>query len=59
MVKKYKLKKDLMPSKPSFLKLGKRNWYDLNSGKTVELNKVSDLAKDYLEQVKVKIKEAK
>jgi len=59
MAKKYKLKDKSIPRKPSFLKLGKNNWYKLNTGRSVELDKVSELAKDYLEEVKVKIKEVK
>ncbi len=56
MAKKYKLKDGLLPRKPSFLKLGKENWYLLNSGKSVELDIVPELAKDYLEEVKSKVK---
>lgn len=56
MAKKYKLKDGLLPRKPSFLKLGKENWYLLNSGKSVELDIVPELAKDYVEEVKSKVK---
>jgi hypothetical protein len=56
MAKKYKLKDGLMPRKPSFLKLDYADWALLNSGKSVELKKVPTLAKDYLEEVKQKIK---
>ena len=56
MAKKYKLKDGLMPRKPSFLKLGKENWYLLNNGKSVELDIVPELEKDYLEEVKSKVK---
>ena len=56
MAKKYKLKDGLMPRKPSFLKLGKEKWYLLNSGKSVELYIVPELAKDYLEEVNSKVK---
>lgn len=56
MAKKYKLKDGLMPRKPSFLKLGKEKWYLLNSGKSVELDVLPGLAKDYIEEVKSKVK---
>ena len=56
MAKKYKLKDVLLPRKPSFLKLGKEKWYLLNSGKSVELDIVPELAKDYVEEVKSKVK---
>ncbi len=56
MAKKYKLKDGLMPRKPSFLKLGKEKWYLLNSGKSVELDVLPELAKDYIEEVKSKVK---
>jgi hypothetical protein len=45
-----------LPRKPSFLKLGKEKWYLLNSGKSVELDIVPELAKDYVEEVKSKVK---
>ena len=56
MAKKYKLNDGLMPRKPSFLKLDYADLALLNSGKSVELKKVPTLAKDYLEEVKQKIK---
>ena len=56
MAKKYKLKDGLMPRKPSFLKLDKDSWYKLNRGKSVELDIVPDLAKDYLEEIKTQVK---
>ncbi len=56
MAKKYKLKDGLMPRKPSFLKLGKEKLYLLNSGKSVELDGLPGLAKDYIEEVKSKVK---
>jgi len=56
MVKIYKLKDDLMPRKPSFLGLDYSDWAKLNSGESVELKKLPELAKDYLEEVKAKIK---
>lgn len=59
MAKKYKLKDGLMPRKPSFLKLSYENWCKLNSGEKVELESVPVLAKDYLEEVKLKVKEVK
>ena len=56
MVKKYKLKDKLMPRKPSFLKLDYSDWAKLNSGQSVELDKIPELAKNYLEEAKSKIK---
>lgn len=56
MAKKYKLKDGLMPRRPSFLGLDTQDWYDLNAGKKVELSKMPELAKDYLEEVKSKVK---
>jgi len=59
MAKKYKLKDKLMPRKPSFLRLDYSDWAKLNGGKSVELDRVPELAKDYLEEVKSKVKEVK
>jgi|TARA_B100001287_G_C22516786_1_gene450845 hypothetical protein len=59
MAKKYKLKDKLMPSKPSYLKLDYSDWVQINGGKSVELENVPELAKDYLEEVKSKVKEVK
>jgi hypothetical protein len=42
MAKKYKLKDELMPRKPSFLGLDYSDWAKLNSGKSVELDKCQD-----------------
>lgn len=54
MAKKYKLKDKLMPRKPSFLKLHPEDWANLNGGKSIELDNVPSIAKDYLEEVKIK-----
>jgi|TARA_R100000149_G_C5792254_1_gene83260 hypothetical protein len=35
------------------------DWRDLNAGKVVDLDKVPNEAKEYLEEVKQKIKESK
>ena len=59
MAKKYKLKDKLMPRKPSFLGLDYSDCAKLNSGKSIELDKMPELAKDYLEEVKSKVKEVK
>ena len=59
MAKKYKLKDELMPRKPSFLRLDYSDWAKLNSGNSVELDRVPELAKNYLEEVKSKVKEVK
>jgi len=56
MAKTYKLKKDLMPRKPSFLKLDYKDWANLNNGQSVSLSVVPELAKDYIEEVKSKSK---
>ena len=56
MAKIYKLKDKLMPRQPSFLGLETEDWYSLNAGKEVELKKLPDLAKNYLEEIKPKIK---
>jgi hypothetical protein len=48
-----------MPSKPSYLKLDYSDWVQINGGKSVELENVPELAKDYLEEVKSKVKEVK
>jgi len=56
MAKIYKLKDESMPRQPSFLGLETEDWYNLNAGKEVELKKLPDLAKNYLEEVKSKIK---
>ena len=56
MAKTYKLKKDLMPRKPSFLKLDYKDWANLNNGQSVSLSVVPKLAKDYIEEVKSKSK---
>ena len=56
MAKKYKLKDGLMPRRPSFLGLDTQDWYELNAGNKVELSKLPELAKDYLEEVKSKVK---
>jgi|TARA_R100000734_G_C3279683_1_gene73610 hypothetical protein len=57
MSKKYKLKDKLMPRRPSFLGLETSDWYELNAGNEVEIKKLPDLAKKYLEEVKSKSKE--
>tara|TARA_R100001230_G_C5612405_1_gene123665 strand:+ start:623 stop:802 length:180 start_codon:yes stop_codon:yes gene_type:complete len=59
MSKKYKLKDKLMPRRPSFLGLETSDWYELNAGNEVEIKKLPDLAKKYLEEVKSKSKEVK
>jgi hypothetical protein len=59
MSKKYKLKDKLMPRRPSFLGLETSDWYELNAGNEVEVKKLPDLAKKYLEEVKSKSKEVK
>jgi len=56
MAKIYKLKEKVMPRKPSFMKLGYSDWAKLNSGESVELDQLPELAKDYLEEVNQKIK---
>jgi len=56
MAKIYKLKDKLMPRQPSFLGLETEDWYSLNAGNKVELDKLPELAEDYLEEVKPKIK---
>ena len=56
MAKTYKLKKDLIPRKPSFLKLDYKDWANLNNGQSVSLSVVPKLAKDYIEEVKSKNK---
>jgi len=38
------------------LGLDTQDWYELNAGNKVELSKVPELAKDYLEEVKSKVK---
>ena len=59
MSKKYKVKDKLMPRRPSFLGLETSDWYELNAGNEVEIKKLPDLAKKYLEEVKSKSKEVK
>ena len=59
MAKKYKLKDAQIPRKPSFLGLDYSDWAKLNSGEAVELDKMPELAKDYLEEIKAKVKEVK
>jgi hypothetical protein len=56
MAKIYKLKDKSMPRRPSFLGLDTQDWYELNAGKKVELKELPKLAKDYLEEVKSKVK---
>jgi len=56
MAKIYKRKDKSIPRRPSFLGLDAQDWYELNAGKKVELSKVPKLAKDYLEEVKSKVK---
>ena len=57
MAKKYKLKDEQIPRKPSFLGLDYSDWAKLNSGEAVELDKLPELAKDYLEEIKANLKE--
>tara|TARA_R100000781_G_scaffold104619_1_gene68372 strand:+ start:168 stop:350 length:183 start_codon:yes stop_codon:yes gene_type:complete len=56
MAKTYKLKDGKMPRRPSFLGLDTPDWYKLNAGEKVELKELPELTKDYLEEVKTKIK---
>ncbi len=56
MAKTYKLKDGKMPRRPSFLGLETSDWYELNAKNAVELKKVPEMAKKYLEEVKTKIK---
>jgi|TARA_B100001939_G_C16926941_1_gene612150 hypothetical protein len=56
MVKKYRKKEDILPKGINYLGLGWRNWVLLKNGKSVELESLPKEAKDYLEEVKPKIK---
>ena len=57
MAKIYKLKENTMPRQPSFLGLDPSDWYELNARNEVELKKLPELVKDYVEEVKkIKIK---
>jgi|TARA_R110000796_G_scaffold1167_1_gene4536 hypothetical protein len=62
MAKIYKLKEKTMPRQPSFLGLDPSDWYELNARNEVELKKLPELVKDYVEEVKkiqIKSKEVK
>lgn len=56
MVKKYKKKNDVLPRGVDYLGLEWRDWVLLRRGKTVSLEHLPEKAKDYLEEVKPKIK---
>jgi hypothetical protein len=49
---KLKNKKNLLSSKNSHCELSYDNWFNLNNGKTVELNAIPKLIKEQLTEVK-------
>ncbi len=49
---KYKLKDKPMDRWDSYKGLGRKNWEKLNAGKSVELKKVPEAAKEYLKKEK-------
>jgi len=56
MAKKYKKKDAILPRGKNYLGLDWADWVSLKNGKTVELENLPKEAKDYLEEIKPKIK---
>jgi hypothetical protein len=49
---KKKVKVDAIPKFNSHSGFSRKNWQDLNSGKTVELDAIPEMGKQFVEEVK-------